>query len=127
MKQTRPVLKLANQAQFEQVMASELLVRSPHFVVHMAKIGNDASENNANFIGLIVPKKWAKKAVARNAIKRQVIETWRQWVCDKPAMAYVVRLKSSWKINQFKSAVSNQFKESLRLELSHLFATIRYQ
>lgn len=74
-------------------------------------------------MGVLLPKRWAKRAVTRNTIRRQIYETARtsEWLAD-PACAYVVRLRSGFSRQQFVSATSDPLKTAVRLELMQLYA-----
>jgi ribonuclease P protein component len=73
----------------------------------------------------MVPKRWAKRAVTRNAIKRQIYSVSSQVVFDVPGAAHVVRLRSGFDRKQFVSASSDQLKMLVRQELLRLFASIK--
>ena len=70
----------------------------------------------------MVPKRWAKRAVTRNAIKRQIYTiTGAADGVRLPQAAYVVRLKSGFDRKEFISATSDELKLAVRLELHRLF------
>jgi len=69
----------------------------------------------------MVPKRWAKRAVTRNAIKRQIYTiTGAADDARLPQAAYVVRLKSGFDRKEFISATSDELKLAVRLELHRL-------
>ena len=70
----------------------------------------------------MVPKRWAKQAVTRNAIKRQIYTVSLDFESALPAAAYVVRLRSGFARAQFVSATSELLKAAVRQELQQLFA-----
>jgi ribonuclease P protein component len=72
-------------------------------------------------LGVVVPKRWAKRAVTRNTIKRQVFSVSQDFEPDLPVAAYVVRLRSGFDRSRFPSATSEPLKAALRLELQQLF------
>lgn len=74
------------------------------------------------WMGAMVPKRWAKRAVTRNAIKRQIyhVGTLAE-ACLKPA-AHVVRLRAGFDKAAYPSATSDVLKAAVRLELVQLFA-----
>lgn len=74
-------------------------------------------------MGAMVPKRWAKRAVTRNAIKRQIYNVSLQFEDDLPAAAYLVRLRAGFDARIHASAVSVAFKQAVRHELMNLFAT----
>ena len=72
-------------------------------------------------LGVVVPKRWAKRAVTRNTIKRQVFSVSQDFEPELPVAAYVVRLRSGFDRSHFPSATSEPLKAALRLELQQLF------
>ena len=73
-------------------------------------------------IGVVVPKRWAKRAVTRNTIKRQVFSVSQVFEPELPVAAYVVRLRAGFDRSRFPSATSEPLKAALRLELNQLFS-----
>jgi ribonuclease P protein component len=69
----------------------------------------------------MVPKRWARRAVTRNAIKRQIYAISSQFEVCLPCAAHVVRLRSGFDRKQFISATSALLKQAVRLELEQLF------
>ena len=74
------------------------------------------------WIGALVPKRWAKRAVTRNAIKRQIYNVSASLSPPLPAAAHVVRLRAGFDRQQFISASSDVLKQAVRAELQQLFA-----
>ena len=72
------------------------------------------------WIGAMVPKRWAKRAVTRNAIKRQIYTVIAEFSRMYLQAAFVVRLRSSFARTEFASAVSDQLKQAVRTELQTL-------
>ena len=69
----------------------------------------------------MVPKRWARRAVTRNAIKRQIYNVSHEFESALPIAAHVVRLRSGFDKTQFTSATSDQLKTAVNLELRQLF------
>jgi ribonuclease P protein component len=69
----------------------------------------------------MVPKRWARRAVTRNAIKRQIYTVSLRFATRLPLAAHVVRLRTGFDRKQFISASSEQLKLAVRLELEQLF------
>ncbi len=69
----------------------------------------------------MVPKRWAKRAVTRNAIKRQIYSVSTELESTLPAAAHVVRLRAGFDRVNFKSATSDVFKKAVRAEIEQLF------
>ncbi len=70
----------------------------------------------------MVPKRWAKRAVTRNAIKRQIYSVSAQFEPHLGVAAHVVRLRAGFDRKQFVSASSELLKSAVRAELLSLFA-----
>ena len=70
----------------------------------------------------MVPKRWAKKAVTRNAIKRQIYNMSAMFQSTLPSAAHVVRLRQTFDRKLFVSAQSVALKRVVRQELESLFA-----
>lgn len=79
------------------------------------------------WLGAMVPKRWARRAVTRNAIRRQIYSVSNDFeavLCDA---AHVVRLRSGFDRAQFTSATSDLLRSAVRLELQQLFAAATRQ
>ena len=70
----------------------------------------------------MVPKRWARRAVTRNAIKRQIYAVSAALESPLPQAAHVVRLRATFDRKQFVSASSCALKQAVRAELVQLFA-----
>ena len=73
----------------------------------------------------MVPKRWAKRAVTRNAIKRQIYAVSLEFEPSLGCAAHVVRLRSGFDRKLFISATSDCLKAAVRQELQQLFAKAR--
>ena len=73
------------------------------------------------WLGAMVPKRWARRAVTRNLIKRQIYSLGAQQAAALPAAAYLVRLRSGFDRLQFKSAASDALRTAVRGEIERLF------
>jgi ribonuclease P protein component len=130
-----------SRAQFQAVMAGTVVAKTPHFVLHQRVLsldvpsaipldlpidGPDALFKGAAFwSGAMVPKRWAKRAVTRNAVKRQVFAVMALFDTafkNQPRAAYVIRLRSGFDKKRFISASSDALKTAVRLELLQLFS-----
>lgn len=74
------------------------------------------------WMGAMVPKRWAKRAVTRNTIKRQIYNVSAEFESSLQPVAHLVRLRSSFDRARFVSATSDALKAVVRSELLHLFA-----
>jgi len=70
----------------------------------------------------MVPKRWAKRAVTRNAIKRQVYNVSADFEPLLSDRAHVVRLRAGFDRARFVSASSEVLKAAVRAELQQLFS-----
>ena len=73
------------------------------------------------WLGAMVPKRWARRAVTRNTIKRQIYTVGVTFEAQLPRAAHVVRLRTAFDRKQFVSATSDQLKQAVRAELLQLF------
>jgi ribonuclease P protein component len=104
--------------------------KAPGFVLSEADAARPADAEAANpeprtplfpvrdlWIGAMVPKRWAKRAVTRNAIKRQIYTVSADFSPPDRHAAYVVRLRRDFSRKTFVSASSDALKQAVRLEL----------
>jgi ribonuclease P protein component len=73
------------------------------------------------WLGALVPKRWAKRAVTRNAIKRQIYAVGQGFESSLQHAAHVVRLRCGFDRARFISATSEALKVAVRDELQQLF------
>ncbi len=117
-------------------MAGTVRARSPHFVLHFCSF--DAAQPpqspapgstvfgksislNLPAVGALVPKRWAKRAVTRNTIKRQIYNVSLFFGPQLSPGAHVVRLRSAFDSKLFPSATSAPLRAAVRQELINLF------
>ena len=132
--------RLKTRPQFQATLAGGTVSRTAHFALHRLSltapttslahadsIGPAPSPEQALFdlpdvwLGARVPKRWARRAVTRNAIKRQIYTVSLRFATRLPLAAHVVRLRTGFDRKQFISASSEQLKLAVRLELEQLF------
>ncbi|HWI81505.1 ribonuclease P protein component [Ramlibacter sp.] len=132
--------RLKTRAQFEAVMAGSTVSRTAHFALHRREL--DAPQAPATgpesggprspgtralfavreaWIGAMVPKRWAKRAVTRNTIKRQIYAVSQAFEPRLAVAAHVVRLRAGFDRQRFRSATSEALKQAVRGELQELF------
>ena len=75
------------------------------------------------WLGALVPKRWAKRAVTRNLIKRQIYNVASLYESRFPEAALVVRLRAGFDRQHFVSAASDQLKKAVRMEIELLLTT----
>jgi ribonuclease P protein component len=115
------VVKLKTPSQFEAVLGMRPARRSPHFALHQRPHGPPPSIPDAPWqCGVVVPKRWAKRAVTRNLIKRLIHAVFKERHPDWPQGAYVVRLTQGFAAQGFVSARSPGLALAVRLELEGL-------
>lgn len=76
------------------------------------------------WLGAMVPKRWAKRAVTRNLIKREIYSVASRFETRLPQAAHVVRLRAGFDRKQFISASSGQLKTAVRSEIELLFSKV---
>ena len=137
--------RLKTRAQFQAVLAGTTVARTAHFALHRTALdvqplaptrpvpgsgaeGNPPISPTALFavqepwVGALIPKRWAKRAVTRNAIKRQIYSVSSEFEARLTRAAHVVRLRSAFDRASFPSATSDALKRAVRGELEQLFA-----
>jgi ribonuclease P protein component len=105
--------------------------RSAHFALHMSPLGAinamPATAPVRPVIGVICPKRWAKRAVTRNTIKRQIYAVSSELESQLPTACLVLRLASGFSREAFPSATSPALKATLRAELIALLGKLPQQ
>ena len=74
-----------------------------------------------HWLGLVVPKRHAKRAVTRNLIKRQARAAMVRHLATLPAGMWVVRLRAPFDRAQFISPASDTLREATHAEMETLF------
>ena len=129
------VQRLKTRPQFQAALAGRTLARTHHFALHCCTLTSGLSEAVSEaslplfpcsdvWLGAMVPKRWAKRAVTRNAIKRQIYSVSSEIETTLAAQAHVVRLRAAFDRGQYISASSDALKRAVRLELQQLFAQV---
>lgn len=72
----------------------------------------------------MAPKRWAKRAVTRNTIKRQVYCLGAEFAPLLKEKAHLIRLRRDFDRKVFVSATSDALKAAVRSELMDLFGQI---
>ena len=133
------MFRLKTRPQFQAALAGGTVSRTAHFALHRLPLParTDAPEANTAgpapdeaqalfaldgvWMGAMVPKRWARRAVTRNAIKRQIYAVSHCFADRLPSAAHVVRLRAAFDRKLFISATSEQLKQAVRHELEQLF------
>jgi len=129
------VQRLKTREQFQAVLAGATVARTEHFAMHSSALDVTAAMPSASseprpvlfsaqgvWLGAMVPKRWAKRAVTRNLIKRQIYSVASRFETRLPKAAHVVRLRAGFDRKQFTSASSDQLKTAVRSEIELLFS-----
>jgi ribonuclease P protein component len=128
------VQRLKTRAQFQAVLAGTLIAKTPHFALHRKRLDGRSAGFQADgqadpaglfrqqdrWIGAMVPKRWAKRAVTRNAIKRQIYTVSADFSQAYSQAALVVRLRSAFARTEFVSAISDPLRDAVRHEIQTL-------
>lgn len=141
-------------ADFAQVLRRRHVASSEHFSLHglMPALSESAKPELCTSpdrhwppavddlpvyrVGVVVPKRLAKRAVTRNALKRQMYSALREAQALRAISGdWVLRLRSAWPrtvptqeagAQSFTSATSNAFKKDIRQELSLLLGSLSF-
>ena len=127
----QPLKRIKAWAQFQQLMKAPPVARSKHFVVHRdalqsqtAEATNPADAQKSHVKGLclaaLLPKRWAKRAVTRNALRRQIYAAFAQQQAQLKPVPHLVRLRSAMSPELFTSASSEPMKKAVRQEIDEL-------
>lgn len=147
--------RLVNKADFERLLGTRPWVRSAHFAVHhvpvaprvpapAARRGVLAPEftelstapapvcpppvddlPTAHWLGCVVPKRHARRAVTRSLLKRQVHGAFDRHARELPLGLWLVRLRQPFPVASFPSARSEALRLAARNELDGLLAQAR--
>lgn len=78
----------------------------------------------SHWLGLVVPKRYARRAVTRTLLKRQIREGVDRHVESLPTGLLVVRLRSHFDNRVYPSATSTALRDEVRAELEQLFGSL---
>lgn len=142
--------RLVRKADFERVLAVPARSRSAHFAVHHVParpstpaprgpkpVPNELStacEPNCpqpvddcvsgQWLGLVVPKRHARRAVTRNLLRRQVRAALARHADALPQGLFVVRLRAGFDPKRFPSAASLALGRAARDELDTMLSRL---
>jgi ribonuclease P protein component len=137
-------------ADFSAVLGAPILAKSPHFVLHhlpadpvshsragRAPVVKEISTTAAPFsdqsvdnidaavhwwLGLVVPKRHARRAATRSLLKRQMRAHAAQSRSRLPAGQWLIRLRAPFDARLYPSAASAQLRDAAGSELARVFA-----
>ena len=139
---------LVHKADFERLLSTRSQMRSTHFVLHHVSGGpsptpprkkstatGDLSTTPARqvqptvdnlpaglWIGCVVPKRHARRAVTRSLLKRQIRASFARHADRLPGGMWLLRLRAGFATTEFVSARSAALAEAARLELDGLLS-----
>ena len=124
-------------------LAAPARVRTAHFVLHCIPPGalvpelctvgapepvqsvNNFAAAASTGLGFVVPKRWARRAVTRNLIRRQMREAARRHEQRiGRGAAVLVRQRAALDRARFPSAASDAMRSAVRDELDQLFSQL---
>jgi ribonuclease P protein component len=140
--------RLVHTADFKRMLAVPPRSRSAHFAVHhvlgcpsaprSGRFGHPAQELSTidapdlakpvdnivqgQWLGAVIPKRHARRAVTRNLLKRQIRAVMTAHCASLAPGLWLVRLRSPFAKQYFVSAQSEVLREAARAELHGLFA-----
>lgn len=128
--------RLTTRAQFQAVLAGQIVARTGHFALHyrpheaaqadaaLQQAGRYAKElfpQRGLWLGAMAPKRWARRAVTRNLIKRQIHQVSAQNERLLQPCAHVVRLRAAFDPREFVSAATARLRKAVAAEVAELF------
>lgn len=135
--------RLTRSADFKRILATWPIGRTARFAVHHlgadpaasrpAKLSTDAGCNAApvairpggHWLGLVVPKRHARRAVTRSLLKRQMRLRFLQAASGVDAGLWVIRLKAPFEKASFPSAASDALRQAAATEIADLLGRLR--
>lgn len=119
--------RLRTRAQFQALLGQRPVARTAHFALH--RLSWPAPEPVAplfgppdtRWLGAMVPKRWARRAVTRNAIRRQVYQLGAE-LLPHSGGARLIRQHAAFPKADFPSASSAALRSAVRHELKTLLA-----
>lgn len=138
---------IVRSSDFERVLRVRSHVSSPHFALHYLRalpagskrpcVGADFQQLSTGlshpvagpvddrpltglWLGAVVPKRHARRAVTRNLIKRQIRAVVARHGGNLEAGLWVVRLRGPFDRGRFTSAASGALKQATRAELEQV-------
>jgi ribonuclease P protein component len=136
--------RIVQAADFQRVLQSPQRSRSPHFAVHHlaarplapakpvvpelstgdAPAAGERVDDSPRslWLGAVVPKRHARRAVTRTLIKRQIRNAVERHADRLPLGLWVVRLRAPFDTHEFPSAASDALRQAARSELDAMLA-----
>jgi ribonuclease P protein component len=129
------VWRLKTRAQFQAALGGTTVSKTAHFALHCCAVTPTSPDLVAPtlfpvcsvWLGGMVPKRWAKRAVTRNTIKRQIYSVGAEFAATLEVRAHLVRLRTGFDRGHYVSATSEALKAAVREELFQLFKRAQVQ
>jgi len=117
--------RLKTRPQFQAILGGTLVAKTSHFAMHRLDLDATASPAvlpslfpvKSSWLGAMAPKRWAKRAATRNAIKRQIYTVSASLTTSIPQAAFLIRLRRDFSRKDYVSASSVALKLAVRAEL----------
>lgn len=74
-----------------------------------------------HWLGTVLPKRWARRAVTRNLLRRLIRTEMETRLGSLPKGQWLLRLRAAWPKESFRSADSERLRSEVRHELHGLF------
>lgn len=128
--------RLTSREQFQATLDGPVVARTEHFALHCLALeaSTPRSRQDARvdaratlfpgggvWLGAMAPKRWARRAVTRNLIKRQIHHVSASQKQFFPAASHVVRLRAAFDQARFASAASKPLRQFVAKQLDALF------
>jgi ribonuclease P protein component len=119
--------RLKNRAQFQAVTAKPPVFQTSHFALHAVPAAQVPELGAHAALGVLLPKRWAKRAVTRNGMRRQIYAVFNDANRESGALsaqgrALVVRLRRPFSREFYVSAWSRPLAREVRAQLTQLSA-----
>lgn len=138
--------RVVHSVDFQRVLATAPKARSAHFAAHhvadepsrtrgrsptvaaeklSTQTDRDADEpvdkfRSGQWLGLVVPRRFARRAVTRQLLKRQMRAALQRHAAALPGGLWVLRLRSGFDSQRYPSAASTALRQAVRGELDAL-------
>ena len=142
--------RLVHKADFERLLSTRSQMRSTHFALHHVSGGplpvpvrktkagvvdlsttvapqvTQPVDNSAAalWLGCVVPKRHARRAVTRSLLKRQIRASFERHAIHLPRGLWLVRLRAGFAATEFISARSIALAQAARAELDGLLSRV---
>jgi len=141
--------RIVASADFERVLGSRSRASTPHFAVHHlpeapevarrppdevrtrnlstesgksgARPVDDTLPAASRRLGVVVPKRHARRAVTRSLLRRQIYAAGGRHADALPRGLWIVRLRAPFDRSRYASAASRALRDAARTELDELF------